>query len=154
MPTLDRATLDAVKSTKREQHAQLSHKRQLARTASRKRATIAVGKEREASATRVLEARTQSAAGVIAARQQARSENIGAARSMERQDRAVGAVTSAATPSGDSNLIMTTIFLIFGLIIIYILVHNPGPTTGWLSGLGNSLHALSSNTPLFTTTAK
>src|ERR1035437_5726011 len=111
MPTIDKATLAAVKSTKREQHAQLSHKRQLARTASRKRATIAVGREREASATRVLAAREASATGVISARQQVRSENIGAARSAAQQDRVVGAVTSTATPSSNSGLIMTTIFL-------------------------------------------
>lgn len=72
-----------------------------------------------------------------------------------RRNRAItGAVVSTATPSSNSGLIMTVIFMMAGLIVVYILVTNPGPTSGWLGTLGNSLHALSSNKPLFTTTAK
>lgn len=82
-----------------------------------------------------------------------------AALASDRRSRATraavtGAVVSTATPSSNSGLIMTTIFLMAGLIVVYVLVTNPGPTTGWLGTLGNSLHALSSNKPLFTTTAK
>lgn len=64
------------------------------------------------------------------------------------------AIVSTATPSSDSNIIMTTLFVMAGLIVMYILVTNPGPTTGWLGSLGTGLHALSSNKPLFVTTAK
>ena len=71
-------------------------------------------------------------------------------RSRATRSAVTGAVVSTATPSSNSGLIMTTIFLMAGLIVIYILVTNPGPTTGWLGTLGNSLHALSSNKPLFT----
>ena len=72
-----------------------------------------------------------------------------------RRNRAItGSAVSTITPSSDSNLIMTTLFVMFGLIIMYLLVTNPGPTTGWLSTLSTGLHALSSNKPLFVTTAK
>ena len=63
-------------------------------------------------------------------------------------------IVSTATPSSDSGIIMTTLFVVAGLVVLYILVTNPGPTTGWLGNLGTGLHALSSNKPLFTATAK
>ncbi len=75
-------------------------------------------------------------------------------RSRARNAAISGAVTSTATPSSDSNLIMTVLFMMAGLIVMYILVTNPGPTTGWLGSLGTGLHALSSNKPLFVATAK
>ena len=75
-----------------------------------------------------------------------------------RRNRAVqGAVASkvvsTATPSSDSGLIMTTIFVMFGLIIVYIMVYTPN-STGFLGSLGNGIHTLTSNKPLFTATAK
>jgi hypothetical protein len=90
--------------------------------------------------------------------QQTRVETESALASGRRSRAARGAITdtavSTATPSSNSGLIMTVIFMMAGLIVVYTLVTNPGPTTGWLGTLGNSLHALSSNKPLFTTTAK
>jgi hypothetical protein len=71
-------------------------------------------------------------------------------RSRATRSAVTGAAISTATPSGGSNLIMTTIFLMVGLIVVYMLVTNPGPTSGLFGTLGNSLHALSSNKPLFT----
>src|ERR1035437_4007187 len=120
-------------------------------------------RQREIRSTANAHARMQAdATREIAARESIHQQTRISTESQLASDRSgrsrnaavTGAITSTATPSGDSNLIMTTIFLVFGLIIVYILVHNPGPTTGWLGGLGNALHALSSNTPLFTTTAK
>lgn len=152
--TIDAATLAAVKGTKREVHEGLSHKRQLARTSSKKRATLATTAAKRQADIDVIGARQSAASSVIAEKQQVRSGNIGAARSQVRRDRVVGAVTSTATPSSNSGIVMTTIFVIAGLIIMYMVVTNPGPTTGWLGTLGTSLHALSSNKPLFTATAK
>lgn len=72
-----------------------------------------------------------------------------------RRNRAFqGKVLETATPSSDTNLIMTTMFVIAGLIVFYMLVTNSGGTSKWFGFLGTSLHALSSNKPLFTTTAK
>jgi hypothetical protein len=72
-------------------------------------------------------------------------------RSRARNAAVSGAVTSTATPSSDSNLIMTTLFVMAGLIVTYILVRNPR-STGFLGGLGTTLHTISSNKPLFVAT--
>lgn len=58
---------------------------------------------------------------------------------------------ATATPSSDSNLIMVTIFTMGGLILVYLLVTSAQNFAGFLGGLQNWLHALSSNTPLFKT---
>ena len=72
----------------------------------------------------------------------------------DRQSRAVRSqIVSTATPSSDSGLIMTTLFVMAGLIAIYILVSNPN-SGSWLGGLGNVMHVVSSNKPLFVSTAK
>ena len=152
MPTIDKATLEAVRGTKRELHAKESHKRQLSRNTARKRAAIAVTQSRSQAHVAAIQARGESGRSLIAQRgqvraaahQQVRSEEVG-----DRNRAAVGSAVSSVASSGDSGLIMTTIFLMAGLIVVYILVSNPGPTTGWLGTLGNSLHALSSNKPLF-----
>jgi hypothetical protein len=68
------------------------------------------------------------------------------------QGAAVGKVVDTATPSGNSNLIMTTIFVMAGLIIMYQLVTKSAQTSGFLSGLGTWIHTIgTSNTPLFVT---
>src|SRR6516162_4635631 len=64
---------------------------------------------------------------------------------------ATNKVISTATPSSDSNLIMTTIFLMAGLIVFYLIVTKAETTASWLNGVSTWLHTLSSNTPLFTT---
>jgi len=75
-------------------------------------------------------------------------------RSRARNAAVQGAVVSTATPSSDSGIIMTTLFVMAGLIAMYLLVSKPTATNGWLNGLGNGLHTLSSTKPLFTATAK
>lgn len=74
-----------------------------------------------------------------------------------RNRRVTGAVTdkvvSTATPSADSGLIMTTIFLIFGLIVFYLIVTSATNVNSFMGTLGSFLHTLSSTTPLFSTRA-
>lgn len=74
-----------------------------------------------------------------------------------RKQRIVNAVgdkaVSTVTPSADSGLIMTTLFLIAGLALFYNLVTHAGLTSGFLGSAGDFLHKLSSTTPLFTTNA-
>jgi hypothetical protein len=67
------------------------------------------------------------------------------------QGAAVGKVVDTATPSGNSNLIMVTIFVMAGLVIVYQLVTKTAATAGFLGGASNWLHTFSSNTPLFIT---
>ena len=69
-----------------------------------------------------------------------------------RRNRAiVGAVASTATPSSDSSLIMTTIFVIAGLALFYNLVTNASNFSGFVGTVGNFLHKVSSTAPLFQT---
>ena len=81
------------------------------------------------------------------------SELGGVRRNQQLSNRAGNAVISTATPSDDSNLIMTVMFVMAGLVVVYILVSNP-KSTGFLGGLGTTLHTISSNKPLFVSTAK
>ena len=187
MPTIDKATLDAVRATKREVHGQESHKRQMTRISARNTGTLkakaathkyklAENRSKTHAATTTAKASTEAArqksairtasvadtTAITTAAAATRSANAGVTRRATASDMAgdrssratrsaiTGAVTSTATPSSSSGLIMTTIFLMAGLIVVYVLVTNPGPTTGWLGTLGNSLHALSSNKSLFT----
>jgi hypothetical protein len=99
-------------------------------------------------------ANTEALASEEATHGAARIKTESALASGRRNRAIVGSAVSTATPSSDSGLIMTTIFLMAGLIVVYMLVTNPGPTQGLFGTLGNSLHALSSNKPLFATTAK
>lgn len=72
-----------------------------------------------------------------------------------RRNRAItGKVASTATPSSDSGLIMTTIFVIVGLALFYNLVTNAGKFSGFVGTTGDFLHKLSSTTPLFQTVPK
>lgn len=72
------------------------------------------------------------------------------ARRQEQTQHAVASkVVSTATPSSDSNLIMVTIFTMGGLILVYLMVTSAQNFAGFLGGLQNWLHAISSNTPLF-----
>ena len=69
--------------------------------------------------------------------------------------RASGAVVQSAkssTSGGVSNSVSLVIFTIFGLIVFYLVATHP--TQGWFGTLSNGLHALSSTTPLFTSTAQ
>lgn len=68
------------------------------------------------------------------------------------QDAAVNKTVSTLTPSSNSNLIMTTIFVMFGLVIFYVLVTASSNVQGFFGTLGNVLHGVSSTTPLFKTT--
>lgn len=146
---IDQATLAAVKATKREVHASESHKRQLRRISSRKRAALALTQARTQSHVDVIKAREASASKILAEREAFREAHQPTIQSSVK-DRAVGKVVSTATPSSDSGLIMTTLFVVGGLIVAYMLVTNATATTGWLGYLGDAIHALSSNKPLFT----
>uniref|UniRef100_A0A6M3LPS9 Uncharacterized protein n=1 Tax=viral metagenome TaxID=1070528 RepID=A0A6M3LPS9_9ZZZZ len=160
MVTLDKATADAVKQTKSELRAKASHRRQLSRNTARKRAAIAVTQSRQQAHVAAIQARGTETRSALAQREVYRSVHrqqaqgdISAAKGAARNAQIRSTVGSVATPSSDSNLIMVTMFVIAGLIVSYILVTNPS-TTSWLGGLGNTLHAFSSNKPLFTATAK
>lgn len=72
-------------------------------------------------------------------------------RREQTQHAIVGKAVETATPSSDSNLVMVTIFTMGGLILVYLLVTSSQNFAGFLGGLQNWLHALSSNTPLFKT---
>jgi hypothetical protein len=66
------------------------------------------------------------------------------------QGAAVGKVVNTATPSSNSGLVMTTIFVMAGLIVMYLLVTASANTAGFLGGLGTWIHTIgTSNTSLF-----
>ena len=121
--------------------------------------------QRERSQKRTITHATESAANLeaiktqqIAAREASHAQQRASTESTLRRQRqtsaaqgaAIGKVTDTATPSGDSNLIMVTIFVMAGLIIVYQLVTKVEATQGFLGGLSTWVHTLSSNTPLFT----
>lgn len=122
---------------------------------SRARANAYVKMRNADTATHATTTATETAA--FAAREEAHRTTRVATESdlaSGRRNRAiVGQVASTATPSSDSGLIMTTIFVMAGLIVVYIFVSKPN-STGFLGSLGNGIHTLTSNTPLFTATAK
>lgn len=160
MVTLDKATANAVKETKSEIRAKQSHRRQLSRNTARKRAAIAIAESRKEAHVAEIQARGAETRTALAQREAYRGihrqealSDASATRNAARNAKILSTVGSVATPSSDSNLIMTTLFVIAGLIVFYVLVTNPS-TTSWLGGLGTTLHAFSSNKPLFTTTTK
>jgi hypothetical protein len=68
----------------------------------------------------------------------------------EAISRGSSAVVSTATPSSNSGLIMTTIFLIFGLIAFYLIVTTAQGANTFMTTLSNALASISQNKPLFT----
>ena len=153
MPTIDQATLTAVKQSRAEIKAKESHRRQLSRNTARKRAALQVTSARREAHVAAIQTRGAEARNALAQREAYRATREQSVRSQARNERISGAVVSTATPSSDSGLFMTVIFTIAGIIVAYILVTNTG-TSGWLGTLGDSIHALSSNKPLFTTSPK
>lgn len=113
-----------------------------ARTASRTQ-------EREAAAAIKLQTSAQNRA---VQREEARAQQP--SRSQQLAATAGRQAVSTATPSGDSNLVMVTIFVMAGLIVFYKIVTQADTTSGWLSSLSDMLHTVSSNTPLFTSVSK
>ena len=64
--------------------------------------------------------------------EQARIETESALASGRRKRAIVGRVAETATPSSDSGLIMTTLFVVAGLVVMYILVTNTAtPGLAW-----------------------
>ena len=148
----------SVRSAERRKKLQQSSGRQTRATVkARKVATIETAQARAASRTQEREAaaaiKLQTSAQNRAARRQEEAA-LKPSRTQRYVSSAQGAVAqkaiSTATPSGDSNLIMVTIFIMAGLIVVYKLVSFPETTANWLNGLGNFMHAFSSNAPLFT----
>jgi len=60
-----------------------------------------------------------------------------------------GKIVDTATPSSNSGLIMTTIFMIVGLVLFYQVVTKADQFSGLVRSVGDFLHKLSSTTPLF-----
>lgn len=79
------------------------------------------------------------------------SDLAGGRRNRQITGAVVGKAASTANPSGDHGLIMTTIFLIAGLILFYRLVTTASSFGTLTTTVTNFLHSLSSTTPLFTT---
>jgi Flp pilus assembly protein TadB len=135
-------------STKRRK-ATNSMRNTLQRERSTKR-TIAFAQQaeqaKEAARTRELVARET---GHTQARVQTQRALTSERQGAQRKQAIQSAVVSTATPSSDSNLIMVTIFTMGGLILVYLIVTSSANFAGFLGGLQNWLHALSSNTPLF-----
>lgn len=168
MVAINSELLAAVKQTKKEAHAQLSHKRQLGRIRSRgyQQAKVAETKSRarqaeigsrQAGTLKLIEERERGRASRkpiapyrASAREQIRSQ--AQTRAINTGFEAIGTAASIATPSSDSNLFMTTVFVIVGLALFYQLVTKSGQFSGLVSRTGDFLHTLSSTTPLFTTT--
>lgn len=72
-------------------------------------------------------------------------------QSSARKEAITNKVVSTATPSSDSGLIMTTIFVIAGLSVFYLLVTSAANVNTFTGSVGNFLHKLSSTAPLFQT---
>lgn len=170
--------------TTREAEAERSHRRQLARTGSKKRATEAVIQARtQASIQTTRErARQQRAATRLAAKSeiatiQAReaahvmsNRQLLQQRSAARRrapietyighvpgrvaDSVAGKAIATATPSSESNIVMVTIFTIAGLIVMYRLVTQGPALAGFLGTLGDWISLISTNATLFKVNTK
>jgi len=92
-------------------------------------------------------------------REQQHSQQRVATESALRSDRQSGArkqaitnkVVSTATPSSDSGLVMTVIFVIAGLSVFYLLVTSAANVNTFVGSVGSFLHKVSSTAPLFQT---
>lgn len=159
MATLDAATRAALK----QQEAERAHKRRLGETRSRgyqQRKTLAektrLRKEevaaREAAKvsreTSILRARTQERAQNRAAMaQEKRAAQPGV---YENTGRAIGTgIAGTGNLIGGNSLVSTTLWLMFGLIIVYLLVTKSGQFAGFTGGLGDLLSKLTTTQPLF-----
>lgn len=185
---VDKATSDAIKLTSSEIKAQASHKRQLARIASRKnanlktiaakrseklasntsrkRATIEVINARSTATKEAAQAKQEAASAILQQRERARTERAinppqrsirSSIRSRAQSttiDAGIGKVASTATPSSNSGLIMTTIFVIIGLALFYNVVTKAQVFSVAVGRWGDFFHSLSSTAPLFTAKAK
>jgi len=147
MTQLDKATLDAVRGTKKEIAAQESHKRQLRRNTARKRAQLQVAREKTSLHKSEVEAREAAKArgniSTIQAREQARAARIEAAQSNQ------GGGFSAPSLSSNHNILVVALFTIVGLALFYRIVTHPSVTGDWLTRLSDTLHNVSSDKPMF-----
>ncbi len=179
---LDAAALGVVRGSLRETRARESHKRQLSRIGSRKRATESViGSRAAAGLTSTRErgrqvrsterAKHKAAIETITVRNSARiagnqeileqREAFRAARQSQQQQSdtsRLGVSRSIASPitsgaSDNAPLIMTILFTMAGLIVAFKLVTSPG-VPSFLKGATDWIHALSSTKALFTTKTK
>lgn len=114
---------------------------------SQKRANLATIKARQEAVQAVQASQSQQ---ILTRRATIQSQSRNRRIAENVASKASSTVVKTATPSDNSNLIMTTIFTMAGLIIVYLIVTNPTNTQGLSSKLQNGLHAFSSDTPLFT----
>lgn len=144
----------------KEQAAQATHKRRLAANRSRAAANKSVIAARQQASATATAQRQQAQEAAIAARTagvaQQQQTRIAAAQTQRKQvrtERVQGQVASSAvstfTPSSDSNIVMTTLFLMAGLVVVYRLVTNSGQFSSYTGKMGDLLHKVSSTAPLF-----
>ncbi len=160
MPTIDRATLEAVRSTKKELHAKEAQRRATARIGTRKRASIKVVGAKAEAARSIVAARQTSAQQIMQDREALRADHV---ESGQRQAANIrygqargavvgGAVSTITPPSSNTNLFMVVIFTIVGLAVFYNVVTNADKFSGFLGGAGDFLQKLSSTDSLFQVT--
>ena len=181
---LDAAALGVVRGSLRETRARESHKRQLSRIGSRKRATESViGSRSAAGVTATRErgrqvrsterakhkasietitvrnsARVAGNQEILEQREAFRSARQAQQRSQQPDASRLAVSRSIASPiasgaSDNAPLIMTVLFTMAGLIVVYKLVTSPG-VPSFLKGATDWMHALSSTKALFTTKTK
>lgn len=156
---LDAATRAALK----QQEAERAHKRRLGETRSRgyqQRKTLA---EKSARKQEEYQAREQAKSSGEVARLKLRSQQKAQDRAAREQEkralqpgreeiagRAIGTgIAGTGNFIGGHDLLSTTLWLMFGLIIVYLLVTNSGQFAGFTSTLGNFLSKLTTTQPLF-----
>ncbi len=162
---IDPALLAAVKSSRKQAEADLSHKRQLRRNAARTRSALKVQAARSESNKQLIEARASGQEQVIKARESALATRRQSQRKEQRtekiQSAAVGAGVStvkgaahAATLGSDVNLFLVVIMMIAMLAVFYNVVTGAERFAGFMGSMGDLLHKVSSTTPLFKAVAK
>jgi hypothetical protein len=137
------------------------HKYKLSEANSRRRNTVkaqtASAGARAAASKEVIATREAAGQQRLAARQAAKAQTQAEQQSQGQRSRVGSAVggkaLDIATPSADSGLIMTTIFLIVGLIVFYKIVTAASQANTLMTKITGFLSFLSqSNTPLFEST--
>jgi len=152
MADIDRATLDAVKHTRKEIAAQESHKRQLRRNTARKRANLQVIATRSQANREMLVAREQAARRqrIEKATEKVEQREASQSSGWETGGRTAGtAVANVGQGIGGHELLSTTLWLMFGLIIVYVLVTNGAQFSGFTKSLGDLLAKVTTTQPLF-----
>lgn len=161
MATIDPALLAAVRQSKSEVAKQESHRRQLRRTSARKRAQKEVIAARSEARKAEIGARTQRDIEVLKARAEQRAgerearEATKRGSTEERVGRGIGTgVSGTGRAIGSSEILSTTLWTMFGLIIVYLLVTKANQFSGFTGSLSDLLHKATSTAPLFQVASK